>query len=116
MLSRQQVTQKLSTLPPDIREWLISPEVAFYIRKLGQDLELVRVQTERISELILSVAVGAITATECLNTLQEDLALKPETARRVAERIYTEIFSRIQGSLLKLGVDIRGLVRPQGPS
>jgi hypothetical protein len=97
----QQALEQYYQLPKDIQDAMISDDSASAVYQTAER-EGILDKVSLLAEITGDVMRGALPITQFKTTLQKDLRVDEEKARRIAEQIRDKIFLKIAQSLRKI--------------
>lgn len=95
------IWDKVDSLPKDAQDVFFSVDTAEKIHKAAKD-EQILPRAYMLAEITGDVILGMLPITQFRQTIQEELEVDEEKARRIAQTIRDKIFGKIPDSLRKI--------------
>lgn len=95
------IWDKVDGLPKDAQDVFFSPDTAETIHEAAKD-EHILPRVSMLAEITGDVILGILPITQFRQTIQEELEVDEEKARRIAQKVRDKIFVKISGSLRKI--------------
>lgn len=98
---QEQFLEKYNQLPQDVQEAMISSQTAQIIYETAEEQGLLN-EVSRIAEITGDVMMGIVPITKFKQTIQSELNVEEDKARRIAQVVRDKIFLKIVDSLRKI--------------
>jgi hypothetical protein len=101
--SKEELWKLYETLPPELKETIFSEETAEDISRICEKNEVVEGdKTSEVAKYVGRVLMGVLPSEEFQKTLETELNLTKDVAKKVSEEIDRVIFYPVKSSLEKL--------------
>ena len=100
------MTRSFHEAPQELRSWLGSDGVTFYLIDLNNRLSLADYGMTLIPNLIYRLVIHDLPAQNFTSTLSEELEIAPSSAKEIAKEIEKKVLEPVRRALLEWGVDI----------
>lgn len=117
--TNEQILEKYKSLPQDIKDSLFSMETAQILQKIGKDNGLDTKKTSLLAREVGDFMMGFSQPSNFIPNLRKVLGIDQNHAKKIAEEINNQVFSRIRESLKAIHnkkTSIKADVEPQTPN
>ncbi len=97
--TREELTEKLASLPPQVRGFIYSPLMGTLVQQIGNKFTLHIDQIGALETSIVNVILDAASGDDLVSNITEALTVDEEKAAAIATEVNTLIFDKIRHSM-----------------